>query len=70
MQRIFDEFNVKFKFIFGLEKDAEVARELGIEKTSFATMKRNDNIPYDKVIDYCTDKCIDLNWILKIKQSN
>lgn len=67
MIRKFDEFNSKFKFIFNLTTDAKVARELKISETSFATMKRGNNIPYDRVIDYCKEKSIDLNWLFNIK---
>lgn len=68
MIRVFDEFNSKFKFLVNLETDVQVAKELNIEKTSFATMKKNDQIPYERVIKYCQDKCIDLNWIINLRR--
>ncbi len=67
MTKKFEEFNAKFKFLFALEKDTEVARALNIPDTSFASMKRHNNIPYDKVIKYCEEKCVDLNWIINLK---
>jgi hypothetical protein len=70
MIKKFDEFNSKFKFLFNLDTDTQVARELNIENTSYATMKRHDQIPYDRVIEYCKEKSIDLNWILNIKKNS
>ncbi len=69
MIKKFDEFNAKFKFLFNLDTDMEVSNALGIENTSYATMKRHDNIPYDKVIEYCKERCVDLNWIMNIKKN-
>ncbi|QDF28975.1 hypothetical protein CRV06_05300 [Halarcobacter anaerophilus] len=65
----FNEFISKFKFITHLNTDIDVARELKIDNSTFATMKRNDRIPYEQVINYCKDKCIDLNWIINIKNN-
>lgn len=70
MIKAFDEFNSKFKFITNLDSDTDVAKELNIEYVSFASMKRNDRIPFDKVVEYCKDKCIDLNWIINIKKNS
>jgi hypothetical protein len=67
MIRKFDEFNSKIKFLLNLDTDTQVANELNISKTSYASMKRNNNIPYEKVIKYCKDKCIDINWVINLK---
>ena len=69
MIKKFDEFNSKFKFLFGLNKDREVAESLNIRKETFITRKRRDDIPYEQVIKYCEEKNVDLNWILNIKEN-
>jgi hypothetical protein len=69
MIKKFDEFNSKFKFLFGLKKDREVAESLNIRKETFITKKRRDDIPYEQVIKYCEEKNVDLNWILNIKEN-
>ena len=63
----FKEFNAKIKFIMKADNDWEVADDLGIKYSTYQTMKRLDNIPYEQVIEYCKDKQVDLNWILTIK---
>lgn len=40
MIKKFDEFNSKFKFIFGLNSDIEVADALGIRKETYSTRKK------------------------------
>ena len=44
MIKKFDEFNSKFKFLFGLKKDREVAESLNIRKETFVTRKITTNM--------------------------
>ncbi|MCT7643860.1 helix-turn-helix domain-containing protein [Aliarcobacter butzleri] len=67
MVKVFDEFNSKFKFIFGCNSDKEVAEKLQMRQTTFATMKKRDEVPYELVIKYCEDKQVKLDWILNLK---
>lgn len=67
--RKFDDFNAKFKFIFRLRSDKEVAETLGIKNFTFSQAKKRDDIPYEKVVKFCKDKNVDLNWILNLKKS-
>ncbi len=69
MIRKFDEFNSKIKFILNLNTDTQVARELNIAATTYRTMKKNNQIPYEQAIKYLEDKCIDLNWLIKLIDS-
>ena len=69
MIKKFNEFNSKFKFIFRLNSDIEVADALGIRKETYKTRKKRDDIPYEQAIKYCEEKNVDLNWILNIKEN-
>lgn len=44
--------------------DKDVANALGISQINFATMKKRDKIPFDKLLDFCASKSISINWLL------
>lgn len=44
--------------------DKDVANALGISQINFATMKKRDKIPFDKLLDFCALKSISINWLL------
>lgn len=67
--KLFDEFNSKFKFIFGFSNDTEAAEALGIKRSTYASFKKLNKIPYEEAIKYCEDKNIDLAWLLNLKSS-
>ncbi len=64
----FTEFNSKMKFITGCNTNVELADELEIVKSTFQTMKNNDKIPFEKALKYLEDKCIDANWLFKLRE--
>jgi len=43
--------------------DKDVANALGIEPTTFATMKRRGSIPYPEILEFCAIKKISANWL-------
>jgi phage repressor protein C with HTH and peptisase S24 domain len=43
--------------------DKDVANELGIPQTTFATMKKRNSIPYEEVLEFCAVKKISANWL-------
>lgn len=65
----FDELNSKIKFIFGLKSDKQVAEALKMSISTYKNKKKKDEIPVDNVILLCNEKCIDLNWVLNLKNS-
>ncbi len=44
--------------------DKDIANILGISQMSFATMKKRDKIPFAKLLDFCAQKAISINWLL------
>ena len=44
--------------------DKDVASYLDISQMSFATMKKRDSIPFNKLLDFCAKKSISINWLL------
>lgn len=44
--------------------DKDVADTLGINQINFASMKKRNKIPFDKLLDFCALKSISINWIL------
>lgn len=68
MIKTFDEFNSKFKFLFGFKTDKEVTEALNMKPTTFTSMSRRDAIPFEQVINYCKERNVDLNWILNLKK--
>jgi hypothetical protein len=44
--------------------DKDVADALNITRINFATMKKRDKIPFDKILDFCAIKKISINWLL------
>jgi len=44
--------------------DKDVAKALDITQINFATMKKRDKIPFDKILDFCAIKKISINWLL------
>ena len=67
MIKTFTEYNSKIKFLMMCDSDTEVANNLNIKPTSFSTMKRNDNVPFEETIKWCVGKNIDLNWLINIQ---
>ncbi len=43
--------------------DKDVASELGIPQTTFATMKKRNSIPYEEILQFCAQKKISVNWL-------
>lgn len=43
--------------------DKDVANELGIPQTTFATMKKRNSIPYEEILQFCAVKKISVNWL-------
>jgi len=43
--------------------DKDVASELGIPQTTFATMKKRNSIPYEEILNFCALKKISVNWL-------
>jgi len=43
--------------------DKDVARELGISQTTFATMKKRNSIPYEELMQFCAAKKLSINWL-------
>lgn len=43
--------------------DKDVANELGIPQTTFATMKKRNSIPYEEILQFCAHKKISVNWL-------
>lgn len=44
--------------------DKDVADALDLTQINFATMKKRDKIPFDKILDFCAIKKISINWLL------
>jgi SOS-response transcriptional repressor LexA len=44
--------------------DKDVADALDISHINFATMKKREKIPFDKILDFCALKKISINWLL------
>lgn len=43
----------------------KLGEALGISPNNIASMKRRETIPYKKIIDYCLENSMDLNYIFK-----
>lgn len=69
MIKIFDEFKNKFKFIFNLNTNKDIADALDIKTSTFASMQKRDEIPFEQVIKYCEDRAVDLNWVINLKKN-
>ncbi|MEA3491065.1 MAG: LexA family transcriptional regulator [Campylobacterota bacterium] len=54
---------ISSKKISGKVFDKDVAMELGIPQTSFATMKKRNSIPYAELIEFCATKKLSINWL-------
>ena len=44
--------------------DKDVADALDMTQINFATMKKRDKIPFDRILDFCAIKKISINWLL------
>jgi SOS-response transcriptional repressor LexA len=44
--------------------DKDVAKILGINQLSFATMKRRGSLPLSNILDFCATRKISINWLL------
>ncbi len=54
---------ISTKKIGGKVFDKDVAMELGIPQTSFATMKKRGSIPYEELMQFCASKKLSINWL-------
>jgi hypothetical protein len=54
---------ISHKKIGGKVFDKDVAEELNIPQTTFATMKKRKSIPYPEIMNFCAIKKISINWI-------
>jgi hypothetical protein len=54
---------ISSKKIGGKVFDKDVAMELGIPQTSFATMKKRNSIPYEELMSFCARKKLSINWL-------
>ncbi len=54
---------ISTKKIGGKVFDKDVAIELGIPQTSFATMKKRNSIPYEELMQFCAHKKLSINWL-------
>jgi len=65
----FNDIIEKLKDVLSNEKikgkvfDKDVANELGISQTTFATMKKRGSIPYKELMDFCATKKLSINWL-------
>jgi len=65
----FSEIIEKIKDVISIKKiggkifDKDVAMELGIPQTSFATMKKRNSIPYEELMQFCASKKLSINWL-------
>jgi len=65
----FSEIIEKLKDVISTKKiggkvfDKDVAMELGIPQTSFATMKKRNSIPYEELMQFCARKKLSINWL-------
>ncbi|MEA3419654.1 MAG: LexA family transcriptional regulator [Campylobacterota bacterium] len=65
----FSEIIEKLKDVISTKKiggkvfDKDVAMELGIPQTSFATMKKRNSIPYEELMQFCAAKKLSINWL-------
>lgn len=65
----FNEIMEKVKDIISTKKiggkiyDKDVAMELGIPQTTFATMKKRKSIPYPELLEFCATKKLSINWL-------
>ncbi len=65
----FSEIIEKLKDVISTKKiggkvfDKDVAMELGIPQTSFATMKKRNSIPYEELMQFCASKKLSINWL-------
>ncbi len=44
--------------------DKDLAKVLGINHLTLATMKKRGKLPYDKILDFCAKRKISINWLL------
>jgi len=44
--------------------DKDLAKSLGINHLTLATMKKRGRVPYDKILDFCAKRKISINWLL------
>lgn len=65
----FSEIIEKLKDVISTKKiggkvfDKDVAMELGIPQTTFATMKKRNSIPYEELMQFCAAKKLSINWL-------
>jgi phage repressor protein C with HTH and peptisase S24 domain len=58
LKEVISERNLRKKIF-----DKDVANELGIPQTTFATMKKRNSIPYEEILEFCAVKKISANWL-------
>lgn len=44
--------------------DKDVAKALGINPLTFATIKKRNTIPFREILDFCAKRNISINWLL------
>lgn len=54
----------RLKQALGLQKDAELARALGLSTADFAHRKRRGKIPWDRVLEVASCHNISTDWLL------
>ncbi len=57
----------KIKTITNARNDSEIANILKINKGNYSKYKKNENIPYKSIVEFCIEKNIDLNFIFGLK---
>ncbi|MBD3842326.1 MAG: helix-turn-helix domain-containing protein [Campylobacterales bacterium] len=55
----------RFSQELNIQKDKDIANELGISPASFYNFKKNDTFPYDKLVLACLKNGISLDYIFK-----
>jgi transcriptional regulator with XRE-family HTH domain len=61
--RNFSAVAEKLKAKIGVVQDRELAAELGVAKSAYATRKRNKSIFYEEIIALCEKRGISLDWL-------
>ena len=54
----------RIKDKLGVDRDDQIAKELGITKQSLSGFKQRGSLPFEALFDYCEKHGIDANFIL------
>lgn len=60
----FDKILQNLMFIEGTKKAADIIRALKVESPQFYMWKKRNTIPTEKLLEYCNERGISLNWLL------